>query len=159
MEAPDLHPSFARLLYFGAQRWRGEPVAEALREMGSAQRWPRERLAELQWDRLQHLVRHAYDTVPFYRSRWQAIGFAPGDLKTQADWQRLPMVGKADLQERRSEMMSSAAPKGFDSATSGSSGTPVVVLRSHRAWGYHHANIFRCLRWHGVDVGDRYAYF
>jgi len=35
----------------------------------------------------------------------------------------------------------------------------VVVLRSHRAWAYHHANIFRCLRWHGVDIGDPYAYF
>ena len=55
-------------------------------------------------------------------------------------------------------MVSSRAPKGLKAATSGSSGTPVTVYRSHLSWAHAHANVFRAWHWHGLEVGDRYAY-
>ncbi len=104
-------------------------------------------------------MRHCWDTVPYWRRTWEAAGFAPGDLKSMADWRRLPALSKAQLQEHAAEMRSTAAPPGLVAATSGSSGTPVQVDRAHLSWAHAHANVFRAWRWWGVDCGERHAYF
>jgi len=146
-------------MYFAAQRWRGEPVGRVFRDLEQSQHWPAERLREQQLAYQRRLVRHAWDTVPYYREVWSAIGFEPDDLRSEADWARLPMLDKATLQERGPQMVSSQAPPGLKSATSGSSGVPVGVVRGHLSWAHTHANYFRHWRWHGIEAGDRYAYF
>ena len=149
----------ARWLYYAAQSVRGENVRPVLAALEVSQHWPRERLLELQWQRQLVLARHAFETVPLYRERWSAAGIRPEDLKSRADWDRLPGIGKDDLRERADQLHSSRAPAGLKATTSGSSGTPIAVLRSHASWTHGHANVFRGWRWHGLDVGDRYAYF
>jgi phenylacetate-CoA ligase len=138
---------------------RGEPVAEVARELEASQHWPLERLEALQWERMQRLVAFAYATVPYYRRAWDAVGFQPGDLRTRDDWRRLPMLDKVTLQERRHELLSSRPQRGLLSPTSGSTGLPTQVYRSHRSWAHGHANKFRQWRWFGVEAGERYAYF
>lgn len=149
----------ARLAYYAAQRWRGEPVDSVLRALERSATWPAERLRAQQWERLGHMVTHAWETTPYYQERWRAAGFAPDALRTWADWRNVPAVGKPDVQEHASRMRSSRAGKGLVAATSGSSGTPVAVDRDHRSWAHAHANVFRGWRWWGVDCGERYAYF
>ena len=149
----------ARRLYYTAQSFRGEPVGRVLRELRDSERWPLERLRAQQWERVQALVRHAWDTVPWYRAGWSAAGFRPGDLKTWQDWDRLPALSKPDIRQHTARLVSSAPPKGLKATTSGSSGTPVAVLRSHASWGHAHANVIRGWGWNGIGVGDPYAYF
>jgi phenylacetate-CoA ligase len=154
-----LNRSISRWLYFAGQTLRGEPVADVLRELEASQRWPTERLLELQWKRMLSIARHAYDTVPHYRSAWDRAGITPNDLRTRADWDRLPALTKPEIQEHAKELTSSRADDAHVATTSGSSGTPVAVRRSHASWAHAHANVFRGWHWHGLDVGDRYAYF
>lgn len=154
-----MNAALARWIYFTSQSLRGEPVQSVLQELEVSQHWPVDRLLQLQWDRQVRLARHAYDTTPFYKHRWREAGISPDDLRSREDWRRLPIVEKATVQERGKEMISSRAPAGLEAATSGSSGTPVKVLRSHISWAHVHANKFRQLRWHGLQVGDPYAYF
>jgi hypothetical protein len=47
---------------------------------------------------LQGLVSFAVDQVEFYREFYREKCFSPGELQTLADWERVPMVIKADLQ-------------------------------------------------------------
>jgi phenylacetate-CoA ligase len=154
-----VNASLYRFAYYAAQRWRGEPVDGVLRQLEASSAWPAERLRDLQWRRLQRVVRHAWDTVPFYRERLTRAGFAPGDLRSRADWLRLPALSKQDVQENAAALMSSRAPGGIPAATSGSSGTPIAIERGHMSWAHAHANIFRAWRWWGVDCGVRHAYF
>lgn len=130
-----------------------------LRELEASQRWPRERLLALQRQRQLALLHHAYQTVPFYAARMRAAGLTPESVRGPDDWARLPILDKATLQERGGELMSSRAPRGLEASTSGSSGTPITVRRSHLSWAHAHAALIRGGHWHGVDVGDRYAYF
>ncbi len=153
-----MNAAFHRLLYFTAQRLRGEPVAATLRELESSQRWPRERLMAQQWARQRALARHAFDTVPWYRERWSAAGITPDDLRTPADWQRLPALGKEELRTNGAALHSTRPLPGLKASTSGSSGTPIAVERSHLSWAHAHANVFRGWRWHGIQPGERYAY-
>jgi phenylacetate-CoA ligase len=154
-----MNRALARWLYYTAQRWRGEDVRPVLAELEASQRWPLERLLDQQWQRQRALARHAFETVPWYRERWGAAGFTPDALTTRSVWNELPTLGKTELREQGERLLSSRAPAGLKATTSGSSGTPIAVLRSHASWTHAHANVFRGWRWHGLDAGDPYAYF
>lgn len=147
-----------RAVYLAAQAWRGEPVAEVMRELRASERWPRERLLALQWERQRALLRHVWDTVPYWRERLRAAGAEPGDVRDRADWARLPSITKREMQEHAARLVSSRAPAGLKAATSGSSGTAVAVMRGHRSWAHAHANQFRVMAWNGIAVGERHAY-
>jgi phenylacetate-CoA ligase len=154
-----MNPRLADWLYWTSQRLRGEPVASVLRELEESQRWPADRLIENQWRLQREIARHAFETVPFYRERWKSLGFESGDLRSPSDWARLPALEKHEVRARGDSLLSERGGGGLKAATSGTSGTPVAVLRSHLSWAHAHANVFRGWRWHGVEVGDRYAYF
>lgn len=154
-----MNSTLAGWLYWSAQIGRGEPVAAVWRELEASQRWPIERLREQQWHHQLAIARHAFETVPFYRERWTAAGITPDSLRTREDWARLPMLEKHEVRSEGERLISEKAPAGLKAATSGTSGTPVAVLRSHLSWAHAHANVFRGWRWHGIEVGDRYAYF
>ncbi|MEU8367376.1 phenylacetate--CoA ligase family protein [Micromonospora tulbaghiae] len=66
------------------------------RHWHEAETWPRERLAAYQLTRLKAQLSYVYEASDFYRTRWDALGFHPGDVRELADLRRLPLVGKAD---------------------------------------------------------------
>lgn len=152
--------SVHRLIYGVAQRLRGEPVEDVLRELREGRRaGDAAALDALQWRRRRELLLHAWSTVPWYRQRLQEARIDPHEVRTARDWAALPIVEKTEIQQRAAEFKSSRAPAGFPAATSGSSGTPVTVLRSHASWAHGHANMIDHMAWHGVEWGERHAYF
>jgi phenylacetate-CoA ligase len=54
-------------------------------------------LRSYQTARLRALIRHAYETVPFYRRRFDEAGFHPNQFLTLDDLQRVPITRKADI--------------------------------------------------------------
>ena len=60
---------------------------------------PRSQLKKLQLERLKHQVRHAYQQVPFYHTRFQEAGVTPDDIKSLEDITRLPFTNKNDFRD------------------------------------------------------------
>lgn len=60
---------------------------------------PREKLQELQLQRLRDTVCRVYEKVPFYRKAFDEKGFKPEDLKSLDDLQYLPLTSKQDLRD------------------------------------------------------------
>jgi phenylacetate-CoA ligase len=147
------------MLYWWAQSLRGEPVMRVLRELEGGERAPAERLRGLQAEYTRRLLKHAYEQVPFYRESWSKVGFAPGDWDAPEALASLPVLEKREVQEQGVRMRAEGRHPALRAKTSGSSGTPVSVLRSHDSWAHAHANQIRAWRWHGVEVGERHAYF
>lgn len=54
-------------------------------------------LRRYQTARLRALLHHAYETVPFYRQRFEQVGFHPDQFRTLDDLQRVPLTRKADI--------------------------------------------------------------
>lgn len=54
-------------------------------------------LRRYQTARLRALLHHAYETVPFYRRRFDQAGFHPDQFLTLEDLQRVPLTRKADI--------------------------------------------------------------
>jgi phenylacetate-CoA ligase len=57
----------------------------------------REELEQLQLERLQTTLNRAYRNVPFYRRRFDEVGFDPEGLRRIQDLRKLPFTTKADL--------------------------------------------------------------
>jgi phenylacetate-CoA ligase len=54
-------------------------------------------LKKLQLKRLQDVVKRAYETVPYYKKRFNEAGIRPEDIQTLDDIQKLPLTTKDDL--------------------------------------------------------------
>ncbi len=53
----------------------------------------------LQLERLQMAVKRAYESVPYYKKRFDELGVKPDDIKTLKDIEKLPFTTKDDLRD------------------------------------------------------------
>lgn len=60
---------------------------------------PREKMRELQGERLRKTVHRVYHNTPFYREKMQAMGLTPDDIHTIDDIVKLPFTTKQDLRD------------------------------------------------------------
>jgi len=60
---------------------------------------PREKLRDLQEERLRSTVRRCANSVPFYRDRWKEAGIDPDTVRTLDDLARLPLTTKDDFRK------------------------------------------------------------
>lgn len=135
---------------------RGEPIARCLRELRSTQWYSAERLRELQWTKLQALLRHCHERVPFYRERWAKLGFHPGDLKSIEELRRLPMLTKDDLRFASGALRAEMPGRRVEHVHSGGTlGIPVNLVRDMRSSAYIRASEARGLEWYGIRLGDK----
>ena len=60
---------------------------------------PREKILEIQNEKLRKQIRHVYDNVKYYRDLMDQKGVKPDDIRTVDDIKFLPFLAKADLRE------------------------------------------------------------
>lgn len=89
----------------------------------------RDKLEELQLQRLQQTLRHAYENVPFYRKSFDEAGIKPDSVKSLDDLQKVPFTVKQDLRDNYPfGMFAVPAEKVVRlHASSGTTGKPTVV--------------------------------
>jgi phenylacetate-CoA ligase len=128
---------------------------------GALQRdgWTTDAWRRWQAARLPDLLEHAATCVPFYRDQWQRRR-AAGDRAPWSDLANWPILEKSEVRERPGAFLADGvdATKLEELHTSGTSGTPTTVWRSHatsRSWyALHEA---RTRRWYGVGRETRWA--
>lgn len=151
--------AFRHVLYPGYEAARGRKTMRYLREYEANQWLPPAQLAELQWGKLVALVRHCWDEVPYYRRRWQEIGFEPGDLKSLADYARLPVLTKADIRSNFEQLKAkSHRDRLLYKATGGSTGEPLRFAYTRESYERRTAVMWRGYGWAGATPGRRTLY-
>ncbi|WP_240322657.1 AMP-binding protein [Austwickia chelonae] len=115
-----------------------------------------DQLRELQFARLSWTVRHAYENVPMYKAKYDAVGVHPDDLRHIEDLAKFPFTDKDDL--RQAYPFGTFAVPMADvrrvHASSGTTGRPTVVGYTEgdlRTWA---GLVARCMRLSGVRPGD-----
>jgi phenylacetate-CoA ligase len=53
--------------------------------------------------KIQAAMRWAWERAPFYKKRWGAAGLEPGDIRSLAEFERVPTIQKADLRADQAE--------------------------------------------------------
>jgi phenylacetate-CoA ligase len=141
-------------------RMRGTSTMKCLAELEESQWWPRERIEELQSERLHKLIEHAYSNVPYYRRIMQERGLEPGDIKSASDLAQLPILTKEDIRTNSRDLMAIDFPaaKLRAMATTGSTGEPLHFYGTREEqFSRGLARTSRALQWAGIEIGDRYA--
>lgn len=144
---------------YGLLKWRERHSAtfrRYLAELEATQWWPRDRLAALQADRLQALVRHCYDTVPYYRRIFDERGLRPVDIREPADLYKLPVLTKQDVRAYRAELRSRAVPDArvTTGRTGGTTGIPLHFALDKDRVTFDHALVHRHWGWAGWRPGE-----
>ncbi|MBP8031229.1 MAG: phenylacetate--CoA ligase [Acetobacterium sp.] len=90
---------------------------------------PREKLQELQLERLKRMVNRIYHDVPFYRNKFQEKGLMPEDVRSLDDLQQLPFTTKVDLRDNYPYGLFTVPLEQIVRihASSGTTGKPTVV--------------------------------
>ena len=88
----------------------------------------RKAIEALQLERLKYIVGYAYDNVPMYRRKFDAIGLKPSHIKTFKDVSLIPYTTKDDLRENYPFGLFAVPMKKIIRlhASSGTTGKPVV---------------------------------
>lgn len=94
--------------------------------------WDAGRIREFQDEQVRWIVRHAYETVPFYREWFARAGVRPSDIGGQDDLVRLPVLTKQVVRENWPRMVSRSyrGQRLIQAGTSGTTGTPIRVFRT-----------------------------
>jgi phenylacetate-CoA ligase len=123
---------------------------------------PRDKLREVQWQKLQELLRLVSDRNRFYTEKWRKAGIAPEELKSLGDLRKLPFTHKSELAHAQDE----APPFGTNATfpaeaysrvhqTSGTTGIPLRVVDTPESWEWWGQCWRLVLRGAGVTRSDR----
>ncbi|OWW22234.1 phenylacetate--CoA ligase family protein [Noviherbaspirillum denitrificans] len=127
----------------------------ALRKaMEESQWWSPARLKELQLERLQRLLVHAQQHVPYYRELFARIGFRAEDVRSLDDLARLPLLDKAAIRANTDGLRADNARDLARFNTGGSSGQPLIFYIGKERVSHDVAAKWRATRWWNVDIGD-----
>ena len=129
-------------------------------QLGQTQWWPAARLEEHQLRQLQPLLKHAAETVPFYRERGHTPSFAGGGL-TRERFGELPRLTRADVQQAGTALLSERVPAAHgelaEGETSGATGMPVKLQVTGLTQLFWRAFNLRDHLWHGRDPSGTLA--
>ncbi len=126
------------------------------RKLEKTQFLPYEVLIDLQWKRLQEIIRFIYAHNHFYRTRFEACGVHPDDIKSPIDMQRIPILTKREVRKHTPEMIS----EGFRREdllrfkTGGSTGKALEIYLTEECSELRNACARRHDRWTGWKPGE-----
>ena len=123
---------------------------------------PREKLREVQWQKLRELLRLVSARNRFYTKKWREAGVAPDELGSLTDLRKLPFTHKSELVRAQDE----APPFGTNATfpaeaysrvhqTSGTTGIPLRVVDTPESWEWWGRCWRLVLRGAGVRANDR----
>ncbi len=116
----------------------------------------REEMKKLQLERLQAVVKYAYENVPYYKKRFDEQGVKPEDIKTLEDIQKLPFTTKDDLRAAYPFGMFAVPQKEIVEVhtSSGTTGKPTVSGYTRKDLETWSEVMARGLTMFGVDEDD-----
>jgi phenylacetate-CoA ligase len=140
-------------------RWERSPYLRHYRALLRTQFDPPEVVRARQWQAVTAMLRHAYETVPFWREHLDGAGLHPDRVCSPDNYRAVPVLTKHDLRSRRDDLVSSR----YDPATlrrkrtSGSTGVSLEVLIDEDSLQWKRACLLRADEWSGWRLGERAA--
>lgn len=135
----------------------GSNVAAKFSEMLKNDMMSEAEMVELQNKKLQRLVHHCYETVPYYTRLFDSLGIKPEQIKCREDLKVLPVLTKQIIRDNYDDLFSKAtSPKRWrKSSTGGSTGMPLKFVTDTTEWSTWKASTLRAWKWYGLNLGDK----
>ncbi|MDX9834214.1 MAG: hypothetical protein RBT36_03265 [Desulfobulbus sp.] len=138
--------------------WEGSPYLHHYRRFLETQFDPVEIIEKKQLEDVRKISTFAYNSVPFWKDRFDSSGLDPLSISSLPCLHKLPLLTKADLREQGDLLLSQKLLKGLHQhTTSGSTGVSVTVYRDEPCQQFKRGATLRCDEWTGWRLGERVA--
>ncbi len=131
-----------------------------LGQLQETQWWTPEKLRHHQFIQLTELLRHAAETVPYYKSILGSLNLTDGNVD-QDMWESIPLLQRHDIQRHADQLMSNAIPTAHGETdviqTTGSTGEPIRVTRTALNDLMWKVLTLRDHVWHDRDMSQKLA--
>lgn len=142
------------------EAWKSKSMA-VFSQMQFIERMPAEQQARLQLRQIERVLRHAQETVPFYRERLDGVVHIPDGELDERFFSSLPILTRSDIQTAGPDLRSARIPPEHGPVdlqrTSGSTGKPIEVattgIRHIMIW----AHTLRAQYWNHLDVTRKHV--
>lgn len=126
-------------------------------ELERTQWWRAEQLRALQDVRLQILMRHVYEQVPYYRQIFDERRLRPSDIRHADDLYKLPVLTKQDVRRNREALRARNVPDHGVTIgrTGGTTGIPLEFSLDKERIVFDRSLVHRHWGWAGYRPGDR----
>ncbi|MBI5761256.1 MAG: phenylacetate--CoA ligase family protein [Planctomycetales bacterium] len=139
---------------------KGYPLYRHREELEKSQFFSRAELATWQDEKLRKLIRHVYQTVPYYRQRMDELKLLPQDIRGVTDLEKFPILNRSDIRRHSANLISSTGSVGRPiwCKTGGTTGEPLRTANDLRGQAWSNAAYYRGLSWAGYELDrDRMA--
>lgn len=112
-------------------------------------------------EKLQELIRHAYESVPYYRDLMRSLKLTPGDIRSREDLVKLPILTKEDVRSNFNRLISEKAKKRdlVFRHTSGTTGKSLHFYLGRAAVAFQWAVWWRHRKRFGLELDSWHANF
>lgn len=140
---------------------QGKRFYEALDHLEETQWYSKCQLIEYQNEKLRQLIKHAYETVPYYHEMMKRMRLRPSDIKTIQDLPKLPILTKEIVSRNKEKLISIKYKTNnlIKGHTSGTTGTPLEFFWCPDMWFWNNVFDWRQKIWAGLSPGDPYCVF
>lgn len=150
--------------YYGKREARtrsGARFDQKVQELINSEHWSAGEIESYQNEQLRRLVRHAYNTVPFYHDRWKSLRLSPEDIRCRQDLRKLPVLTKEEVRNNCQRLISAAVSKNdlIFRHTSGTTGKALHFYTTQLAVAFQWAVWWRHRMRFGVVPGTLHANF
>lgn len=140
--------------------WRsGSGHYRILADLRRSQYLPAEELERRALEKLNRIVRYAYNNCQFYRHSFAEAGYNPSDEITRESFRQLPELSKRDIQNNRDRMVSDQFEIAdlVSNQTGGSTGEPLKMFHDPQRSHSRLAATLRHDEWAGFRPGDKFG--
>jgi phenylacetate-CoA ligase len=135
---------------------------DGLEELRKTQWFSEEKIKEFQWRRLENLLKHSYESVPYYKDIFNNLNIDIKNSITIEEFQKIPLLDKEIMTKNRTQLLSTRyrASDYIVDTTSGSTGKKLIFYlekKQRRDDYFRYAAFWRCMEWVDVDIYDKSA--
>lgn len=113
-------------------------------------------IKSLQVRNLRSLLKHAYETVPYYHRIFKGRGLSPEDIKSVDDLAKLPILTKEELRKNYSDLISRSFPRNnLIPYKSGGSGNQISFYITKDQLSWEVGAEYRAYAWAQYNMGNR----
>jgi phenylacetate-CoA ligase len=118
----------------------------------------KKQVKKYQSSRLKSLIRHAYNTVPYYRRLFDERRLTPKDIKSSEDLKKIPILTKDNIRDNLEDLKSKKKYKLYEATSGGSTGNRVFLYQDKRYKEMGMAAVLRDFYSAGINPGDKVAW-
>jgi len=88
-------------------------------------------LTYFNWVKRLEIINYAYNTIPFYKSYYDSCNFHPIQLKSELDWEKVPILEKQHIRDHKDDILLPQVKRNrlISVTTGGSTGIPLKTFR------------------------------